>query len=247
MMSHSRDRHRAKNTLVVVQVSLALVLLISSGLMIRTFQAMRSVRMGFEQPDALQTFRVVVPGALVPKEEEAARIQEAIAEKLATISGVTAVGFARALPTDGAPPNWDGILSEGQSYAQGNRPPMRLYLNVSPGLFGSLGTRLKAGRDFTWTDVYGDRKFVLVSEIWLESCGDRLRPRWASAFVPPILEPGARFWAWWRTCGIAVLRNRRRRSFTGQSSGRSLTRRSRLPQGLSHFRFGRIALEQARS
>ena len=41
---------------------------------------------------------------------------------------------------------------------------MRLYVNVSPGFFRSLGTRLKAGRDLTWTDIYGDRKFVLVSE-----------------------------------------------------------------------------------
>ena len=41
---------------------------------------------------------------------------------------------------------------------------MRMYRNVSPGLFGSLGTKLKAGRDLTWTDIYGDRKFVLVSE-----------------------------------------------------------------------------------
>jgi putative ABC transport system permease protein len=41
---------------------------------------------------------------------------------------------------------------------------MRLFVNVSPGLFGSLGTEIKAGRDLTWTNIYGDRKFVLVSE-----------------------------------------------------------------------------------
>jgi predicted permease len=163
-MSQSRNRHRTRDTLVVIQVSLALVLLIASGLMIRTFQAMRGVELGFEQPATLQTFRIAVPRQLVPKEEEAARVEQAIAEKVAGLPGVTAVGFASALPLDGAPPNWDGILTEGQSYAQGNRPPMRFYLNVSPGLFRSLGTKIKAGRDLTWTDIYGDRKFVLVSE-----------------------------------------------------------------------------------
>jgi predicted permease len=162
--SPGRSRHRARNTLVIVQVSLALVLLISAGLMIRTFQAMRSVSMGFERPASLQTFRTVIPQELVPNEEEAARMQRAIAEKVAALPGVTAVGFASALPMDGAPPNWDGILTEGQSYAQGNRPPMRLYLNVSPGLFGSLGSEIKAGRDLSWTDIYGKRNFVLVSE-----------------------------------------------------------------------------------
>jgi predicted permease len=163
-MTGSRDRHRGRNTLVVIQVSLALVLLISSGLMIRTFRAMRSVRPGFEHPDAVQTFRVVVPQTLVPKEEDAIRMEQAIADRVGAIPGVTSIGFATALPMDGAPPNWDGILKEDQSYAQGDRPPMRFYLNISPGLLGSLGTRLKAGRDFTWTDIYGGRKFVLVSE-----------------------------------------------------------------------------------
>ncbi|HEY1946766.1 MAG TPA: ABC transporter permease [Bryobacteraceae bacterium] len=161
--SPGRSRQRARNTLVIVQVSLALVLLISSGLMIRTFQATRSVRLGFERPAALQTFRVVIPQELVPKEEEATRMQQVIAEKVAALPGVTTVGFASALPMDGAPPNWDGILTEGQSYAR-NRPPMRLYLNVSPGLFRSLGSKIKAGRDLSWTDIYGDRKFVLISE-----------------------------------------------------------------------------------
>jgi predicted permease len=175
-MSHSRDRHRARSTLVVVQVSLALVLLISSGLMIRTFQAMRGVRLGFERPDAVQTFRVVVPPTLVPKDEDAIRIEQAIADKVASIPGVTSVGFASALPMDGAPPNWDGILREGQSYAQGSVPPMRLYLYVSPGLFSSLGVRLAAGRDLTWTDIYSGRKLVLVSE-------NLARELWGSAQV----------------------------------------------------------------
>jgi len=162
-MSHSRDRHRTKNTLVVVQISLAMVLLISSGLMIRTFQAMRSVRMGFSQADYLQTFRVVVPQALVPKDEEVTRMEQAIANQMAAIPGVTSVGFATALPMESQPPNWDAILKEGESYLQ-DRPPMRWFVNVSPGFFNSLGTQLKAGRELTWTDIYGERKFVLISE-----------------------------------------------------------------------------------
>ena len=163
-MSHGKDRHRARSTLVVVQVSFALVLLIASGLMIRTFQAMRTVRPGFERPEAVQTFRVMLPPTLAPKDEEVARMEQAIAEKVGSLPGVSSVGFASTLPMDGTPPNWDGILKEGQSYAQGNRPPMRLYLNVSPGLFDSLGIRIEAGRDLTWTDIYDSRKCVLVSE-----------------------------------------------------------------------------------
>jgi predicted permease len=163
-MSDSRERHRSRNLLVVVQIALALVLLISSGLMIRTFAAMRSVRPGFTGAESLQTFRLAIPPALVEKDEQAVRLQHAIADKLAAIPGVTAVGFASAVPMDGAPPDWDGILKEGQSYASGFRPPMRMYRDVSPGLFPSIGTRIIAGRDLSWSDINGNYLCVLVSE-----------------------------------------------------------------------------------
>src|SRR5207237_10107733 len=93
-----------------------------------------------------------------------ARTEQGSCGKVASRPGASSVGVASAWPMDGAPPNWDGSLKEGQSYAQGSRPPMRLYLNVSPGLFDSLGVRIAAGRDLTWTDIYHRRKFVLVSE-----------------------------------------------------------------------------------
>jgi predicted permease len=163
-MSQSRERHHTRNVLVVIQVALALVLLISSGLMIRTFAAMRSVQPGFTGAEQLQTFVVAVPRSVAQSEEQAARTENAIADKIAAIPGVLSLGFASALPMDGAPPDWDGILTEGQSYSAGSRPPMRLFRNVSPGLFSSIGTRIVAGRDLSWTDIYGNRLYVLVSE-----------------------------------------------------------------------------------
>lgn len=162
--SAGRERHRARNVLVVVQVSLAVILLISSGLMIRTFAATRSVQLGFQQPDTLQTFRVAIPEDLIKSDLEVTRIEQSIGDKIAAIPGVDSVGFSDGLPMDGVPTGWDGILKEGQSYEAGNRPPMSLFLRVSPGLFGALGTRVKAGRDLTWTDIYGDRRVILLSE-----------------------------------------------------------------------------------
>ena len=58
--SVSRDRHRARNVLVVVQVALALVLLVSAGLMIRTFESLRTVEPGFTDPDHLQVMRLFI-------------------------------------------------------------------------------------------------------------------------------------------------------------------------------------------
>ncbi len=65
-LSQSRERHRARKILVVVQVALALVLLICSGLMIRTFRAMMQVSPGFTGADALQTFRIYIPETQIP-------------------------------------------------------------------------------------------------------------------------------------------------------------------------------------
>jgi predicted permease len=64
--SVGRERHRARSVLVVVQVALALVLLISSGLMIRTFAALKQVQPGFTRPGEILTLRVSIPGAAVP-------------------------------------------------------------------------------------------------------------------------------------------------------------------------------------
>src|ERR1019366_3668245 len=55
-LSQSRQQHRARNVLVIIQVAMALVLLICSGLMIRTFRALTKVDPGFFEPSQVQTF-----------------------------------------------------------------------------------------------------------------------------------------------------------------------------------------------
>src|SRR5882757_4495428 len=63
-LSQSKERHRARNVLVVVQVALALVLLIGSGLMIRTFQSLRHVDPGFSRAAELEAVRIGIPDLL---------------------------------------------------------------------------------------------------------------------------------------------------------------------------------------
>jgi predicted permease len=162
--SQSRERHRTRNILVVAQVALALVLLVSSGLMIRTFQALRTVEPGFTHAEQLETMRISIPESLISDPVRVKRIQNDILDKLAGIPGVTSVGFESAMPMEGMPPSWDNILLEGQNYDSNEIPPLRLYKNVSPGLFQTAGTRLIAGRDLTWTEVYGHRAVALISE-----------------------------------------------------------------------------------
>jgi predicted permease len=161
--SVSRERQRGRNLLVAAQVAMALVLLIGAVLMIRTFLAMRDVDPGFSDPVSLQVMRLSIPETLVRDSTTAVRMQNSILDKLAAIPGVSSVGFAASVPMSGAEPSWDEILIEGKNY-EGDNPPMRLYNYVSPGYFRTAGTRLVAGRDFTWAEVYDVRPIGIVSE-----------------------------------------------------------------------------------
>jgi len=161
--SSGRARQHSRNVLVIAQVAMALVLLVSALLMIRTFAALRNVAPGFTDAEHLQTMRIWIPELLVADPQVVTRIEQSITEKLAAIPGVTSVGFGGALPMERTDPNWDEIRVEGKNY-QGGEPPLRLFNYVSPGYFNTLGTNLVAGRAFTWSDVYGLRPVVMVSE-----------------------------------------------------------------------------------
>src|SRR5688572_19962161 len=170
--SHSRERHRARNVLVVVQVALALVLLVASGLMIRTFQTLRQVDPGFTQPDQVQMMRVSIPPTLIEDPLRVARTYREILEKLASIPGVRSAAFANSAPLEGFNSN-DPVVAEDKVYEPGKIPPLRRFKFVSPGYFRAVGTPFITGRDITWSDVFDDRPVAVVSvnlarEMWGE-------------------------------------------------------------------------------
>ena len=162
-LSQSRERHRARNTLVVVQVALALVLLVGSGLMIRTFQALRNVQPGFTRPAEVQLLRIAIPAAHVKEPERVMRMQNEMLDRLAAIPGVTSVSFANSAPLEGLN-YFNPVLAEDKIYAAGQTPPMRRFRFIAPGFFQTTGTAIVAGRDFTWTDLYEKRNVAVVSE-----------------------------------------------------------------------------------
>ncbi len=162
-LSQGRERHRARNVLVVAQVTLALVLLIGSGLMIRTFQALNRVDPGFTRPGEVLTLGIGISQAMVKGAAETARMDEAILRKLADIPGISAVGFSNSMTMDGSTSN-DLLYAEDRTYRENELPPIRRYKFISPGFFQLVGRRMVAGRDLTWTDIHEQRPVVLVSE-----------------------------------------------------------------------------------
>jgi putative ABC transport system permease protein len=161
--SQSREQHRVRSVLVVVQVALALVLLICSGLMIRTFRALNHVNPGFSDPASMQTFGISLPDNQVKDDESVVRTFEEMRSKIASIPGVSAVTLSTAFPMDGRS-SADVLFAEDHPLPEGQIPPIRRMIYVIPGFFSADGTPLVAGRDFTWTDLYQKLPVAIISE-----------------------------------------------------------------------------------
>jgi predicted permease len=161
--SQSREQHRTRSGLVIAQVALALVLLICSGLMIRTFRALMLVQPGFSDPAAVQTFRISIPEVQVKEAEQVIRMEEAILRKIADIPGVSSAGIGTKIPMTGQ--GWsDPVFVENYAQAQGKLPPLRRFKFVSPEFLATIGTPLRAGRMLTWEDTYKKIPVAVISE-----------------------------------------------------------------------------------
>jgi predicted permease len=159
----SPARQRTRNALVVGQVALALTLLIVSGLMIRTFVAMRQVNPGFTRPDEVQTFVIAIPVGLIGDPLQAARTFQSVADRLARVPGVTAVGLSSSITMDGED-NGNAIEAEEMPVSDGQRTPGRRFKSFAPGYFETMGNRLVAGRSITWSDILERRMVIVISE-----------------------------------------------------------------------------------
>jgi predicted permease len=110
----------------------------------------------------VQTFSISIPPTLVAEPERVTRLQQNVLTRVAAISEVESAGFTTRLPM-GSDRSSSALAVEGRP-EDGRTPPNRQVKIVSPGTFDTLGTRLVAGRDFTWTDIYGARDLAIVSE-----------------------------------------------------------------------------------
>jgi predicted permease len=186
--SDSRERLRARNVLVVAQVALALVLLVSSGLMIRTFLALRDVVPGFDTAQ-LQTIGIAIPASVAATPDQTAQVHKAMLEGLSSIPGVTAVALTNAMPMGNIVPNGFGssqmpLFSERDTSEVSRKRQLRMFKYVSPGYFRTSGTRLIAGREYTSEDLDRLRPVIIVSknlatEQWgspAAALGQRVRP-----------------------------------------------------------------------
>jgi predicted permease len=180
--SHGRERRRARHTLAVAQVTLATVLLVASGLMVRSFVALTRVQPGFEDAARVQIVRITIPEVQVPDPERVLRMQIDMRDRFAALPGVAAASFANSAPMQGNNSHHI-LLVEHQPTPDGQLPAVRRFKFIAPGFFETLRTPLIAGRDVDWSDIHGNRPVVIVSEnlareLWADpaaALGKRIR------------------------------------------------------------------------
>jgi predicted permease len=161
LTTDTTGRDRIRSAMVVAEVALALVLLIASGLMARTFVATRGVRPGFVRPAEVQTFGVALPASFVGDEQQAARMYEEIAMRLQHVPGVVGVGLTSSIALD--PGRGFAPIFIEERPIDGT-PPLRKVNVIGPGYFETMGNPLVAGRSLTWPDVHGSTPIAIVSE-----------------------------------------------------------------------------------
>ncbi len=161
--SSGKEKHRARNTLVVAQIALALLLLVGSGLMIRSFQALRNVDPGFRNGEEVLLVRLSIPSAQVAEPAEVTQTHQLISERISQIAGVTSVGTATSVTMDGFDSN-NPVWVEDFPVPEGQIAPMRRFKWVADGYFETMQIPLVAGRALEWRDSYELNKVAMVTE-----------------------------------------------------------------------------------
>ena len=157
-----KERHRARHTLVVAQMALALVLLAGSWLMIRSFQALRDVDPGFANPEEVLTFRVANVAAEIEDEAAVGLAYEDMWRRLQAIPGVTSVGGSSDLTMVGNGPA-GSVYVEDFPLLPEDTPPIWRYKYVTGDYFETMQNPVLAGRSIEWSDIRGRASVVVIT------------------------------------------------------------------------------------
>jgi predicted permease len=157
-----RKHERVRAALVIFEVALACVLLVSAGLLLRSFVRVLDVDLGF-QPDRAASIKVDYDDSAPSEEASQAKRGELFQQIIARVSalpGVEAAGISDYLPL-GPNREWDSPAPKGKIFSPGELPAPLVYV-ITPGFIRALGIRMH-GRDFTWADGLHSQRVVLIN------------------------------------------------------------------------------------
>jgi len=156
-----KERHRARNILVATQLALGLVLLVGSGLMLRSFAELRAVDLGIE-PEGVLTMGLNRNQG--EDQEIAARFFQEAADRIAALPGVAMVGITNNIPLATGNSNGGSFDIESKPRPEDELPPVAMYRAIGSDYFASLGIPIVAGRDMEPGDWEEGRRVIWVNE-----------------------------------------------------------------------------------
>jgi predicted permease len=160
----SRGRHRMRHVLMGAQVALALVLLVASSLMVRSFQKLRAIEPEFDPSSAL-TFRVGLPDRDFPNRQAIVAAHQAVLDGLAALPGVTGTSASTRLPLAEMGCGFCSPMRvEGRPTPDGTIPPPVAFRAIAGHYFETIGTRLLRGRGIDRGDVERRDLVAVVNE-----------------------------------------------------------------------------------
>ena len=155
-------RNRTRSVLVVSEVALSMILLISAGLMIRSFVEVLRSDLGID-PNGVLTMQVSLPFEKYSQPEQRINSYQQIISRVETLSNVTEAGAINHLPMGGSSQSGN-LLSAGQTQFTTGKQPRIDYRVVTPGYFDAVGTQILKGRNFTGKESADGPRVVLIDE-----------------------------------------------------------------------------------
>jgi predicted permease len=156
------SRNRGRQILVVVQTAMAMVLLVGSGLLARSFARLTTAEQGFRAENVL-TFRVALPNAAYAKSVEVVRFTQQLIERLSELPGVEAAGATTELPV-AASTGGTAFEFDGRPIEAGRLPPLVHFSTVTPGYFDALRIPLVRGSNFDSADARDGVRTIIVNQ-----------------------------------------------------------------------------------
>ncbi|HSE65937.1 MAG TPA: ABC transporter permease, partial [Gemmatimonadales bacterium] len=154
-------RQRTRNILVVAEVTLAVVLLVCSGLLLRSLRQLFAVESGFN-PSGLLTMRIQVTGHQFDDDSAAKLFLNNAVTAVRQVPGVTGAGLTSQLPLSGDVEQYGVFFEESPEKRGGEQSPFRY--SVTPGYLEIMGIPLRRGRALDEHDVEGFPRVALISE-----------------------------------------------------------------------------------
>ena len=169
----SAGHARLRNTLVIAEISISLVLLVSAGLLLKSLHVLLGQDPGFNFHDVL-TFSVNLPDSSYPSDKTppyysaaAVRFDHEFTQRLRSLPGVLDVGQTSGIPASGGSSTIRFVV-EGRPTATGQEDECQI-IAVSTGYFSSLKIPLSDGRFFSARDVQGAPDVVVVSHAFTKT------------------------------------------------------------------------------